>query len=742
MPAIPETQTVQHLGLRTCLAAQSRRLLAAIARANGWPFDTGRPKASSVEKLTQRLASAGRLDTILVGLAPDAKAALRVLLMVGGQMAQGDFIYRFGVLRSYRPWREDSPVAPWETPVSPTEVLFYRGLVFPINLGTRDRPQPAIVLPLEYHAILSNLLSLPQFPPSPSPYSSPTSSPSLLLLSDLFTWLSFLNRETVRPLHGRWLPPSALRALSAWFEIDEMSVPLRSERKWPYPAFLHYLAERAGLVGITSGALKPTAESLAWLETPEPARWQALWDAWSAQTQDNARLWTRYHLPLAAEDDPPARFGQLCDALQSLLSGSPLPQQTLSGLLQMQAPALFRPDTAYQNWADLDSEAQAAYRDVMLKAVDALLTGPLAWFGIVRVVDEGVILTTAGAALWGREGGIWPPVTSAPGLVVRVESDPKIAAPALWLHAVAQPLEGATGLSPVQRLHLERFAPPDPDTPDAYRLEAATVISAYQQGYTVEGLLTLLEAAVGPLPPLLVGTLYRWAETLTQVQVRQIIVLETRDPALLQALTRERRIRELVMETLSARAVRVDGAHLDALLRRLARQGVTPVLDVPARTNSPLVQTTATKVASEERVTIAAALRVYAQLADALGAPVRAPHTLARGWMQGLEAAQRDTVERLTDTVLTMLRRASLPETDYHVPEPTGPLLQALERAIAAGATLDIVYYTAGRDHVTRRRIDPLRLEWHGDVVYLIAYCHLRQDQRVFRVERMEVVEE
>jgi predicted DNA-binding transcriptional regulator YafY len=46
-------------------------------------------------------------------------------------------------------------------------------------------------------------------------------------------------------------------------------------------------------------------------------------------------------------------------------------------------------------------------------------------------------------------------------------------------------------------------------------------------------------------------------------------------------------------------------------------------------------------------------------------------------------------------------------------------------------------YYTAGRDHVGHRRVDPLRLEWRGEVAYLIAHCHRRRDQRVFRVDRI-----
>ena len=730
MTVEPEIRIEFRLDLRACLTAQSRRLLAAIARANGWPFDTSCPKANNVETLVQRLKPAGWLDSILSVLPPEATVALCALLAAGGHIPQGDFTHHFGVLRPYRPWREDSPVAPWKTPVSPTEVLFYRGLVFPINLGTRNRPQPAIVLPIEYHAALSGLL------PTPQPCPSLSLSPPLSILSDLFTWLSFLNREMVHPLHGRWLPPSALRALSAWLTTGNRADPLRSERQWPYLAFLHYLAERAGLVGVIGGALKPTASALAWLETPQPTRWQALWDVWRAQTQENAALWARYRLPLAIEDDPPVRFAQLCDALQPLLSGSPLAQSVLWDMLEMHAPALFRPVTAYQSWADLDPDAQAAYRDTLLAEIRVLLTGPLAWFGIVQIADAGVTLTPGGAALWAREGGDWPPVSPAPGLVARVESAPEMADPLLHLHVVAQPPEGATGLSPVQRLHLERFAPPNPDAPDEYRLEAGNVLSAFQQGDTVEGLLELLESAAGPLPPLLVGTLYRWAETLTQVRVRQIAVLETHDPALLQELTRQRRIRELLMETLSARVVRVDAACLDALLRRLARQGIIPDVDVPAGSRSPA------RATPEEQTTIAAALRVYAQLVDILGAPVHAPHALAQAWTQTLNAAQHDTAERLTDAILTALRHVALPETDYHIPEPTGPLLVTLERAIANAATLDIVYYTAGRDHTTRRRIDPLRLEWRGDVVYLIAYCHLRRDQRIFRVDRIERIVE
>jgi predicted DNA-binding transcriptional regulator YafY len=203
----------------------------------------------------------------------------------------------------------------------------------------------------------------------------------------------------------------------------------------------------------------------------------------------------------------------------------------------------------------------------------------------------------------------------------------------------------------------------------------------------------------------------------------------------LQALTGERRIRETLLETLSARAVRVDASQLEALVRRLAYRDLYPRLDLP-----PAAAETPAELSAEERITLAAALAVYATLADRLSADVRPPHTLASQWRQRLTDAERDAVDRQVERLLAALRRATPGPAEDHLPVPTGETLTALEQAIAEDATVEIRYYTAGRDHVTQRHVDPLRLEWRGDVAYVIAYCHLRQAQRVFRVERIEAL--
>jgi len=61
-----------------------------------------------------------------------------------------------------------------------------------------------------------------------------------------------------------------------------------------------------------------------------------------------------------------------------------------------------------------------------------------------------------------------------------------------------------------------------------------------------------------------------------------------------------------------------------------------------------------------------------------------------------------------------------------------------IEEALTRREALEIVYWTEGRGRRTQRVVEPRRLEWRGEVPYLIAYCRLRQEERVFRVDRIE----
>ncbi len=77
---------------------------------------------------------------------------------------------------------------------------------------------------------------------------------------------------------------------------------------------------------------------------------------------------------------------------------------------------------------------------------------------------------------------------------------------------------------------------------------------------------------------------------------------------------------------------------------------------------------------------------------------------------------------------------------EVHVPKP--PALDPLLRAMQDSACVEVEYFSAARDEVTTRVVDPLALfavegRWH-----LIGFCHTAQAERDFRVDRVRSVRE
>jgi len=752
----------------SCLLRYPWRTLVALAPVYDLHAHHRRPK----EQVAQELGAAihAQLPQTLAALGPDARAALRALAQADGlAIPRAHFVARFGPLHPYRPWKSDAPPGPWPTPPSPAATIVHYGLAYPLNVGTSRRPVRVVLIPRDLRDSLAGYLDLPDVRSVstisiPAPYCA-----GYDLDSDVFVFLSFLHRQDCAVHHGRWLAPRDLQALNEFLRPPDDLGAGRSELQAARIPFIHYLAERAGLAGCIGGYLKPTLIAQEWLAAPRSRRLCVLWDAWRERCGDNVALWGRYRLPALPEDDDPlARFHTLLEPLATCPAG-PLGclGDLLDGLVDRN-PALLRPQATYATWAALDPDERTGFEARAREVLLALLTGPLAWFGVVdcrrmetaatggtggpadgRVPGPStdVCMTPQGAVLLGRDDGAWPvdPDPAPLHAVCLVDRDEGDSGPTVFLDAPA-------GVPLPNRFALEAIVPPDPATPGRYCLTRSRFFRALQRGHTVEGVVNFLERASGePLPAPVLGALYRWEEAFDRVAIRQVLLLQARDPAVLRDLAAQRRIRETLGATLNARTVEVRADRLDALLRRLARRDVLPRLDLPRALLGLPPDRAPDDEAScaagwergpggegqAERAVIAVALRVYAHLADALGLSTRPAYALARRWSQGLPLPLRDAVERTVAQTVEALHRAAPEEMEDRLPEPVGPLLESLERAIQERATVEIEYYTAGRAHRTTRRVDPLRLEWHGDVVYLVAHCHLRGEQRVFRVDRI-----
>lgn len=64
--------------------------------------------------------------------------------------------------------------------------------------------------------------------------------------------------------------------------------------------------------------------------------------------------------------------------------------------------------------------------------------------------------------------------------------------------------------------------------------------------------------------------------------------------------------------------------------------------------------------------------------------------------------------------------------------------IDILSNAIAHRRTVQMRYFSAGRNVTTRREVDPYRLRYVDGGLFLIAYCHWRKDVRMFAVERIK----
>ena len=66
--------------------------------------------------------------------------------------------------------------------------------------------------------------------------------------------------------------------------------------------------------------------------------------------------------------------------------------------------------------------------------------------------------------------------------------------------------------------------------------------------------------------------------------------------------------------------------------------------------------------------------------------------------------------------------------------------IDRLTQAIDKHRTVQVRYFSASRTRMTRREIDPYRLWYASGGLYLVGYCHLRNEPRLFAVERITSV--
>jgi predicted DNA-binding transcriptional regulator YafY len=67
-------------------------------------------------------------------------------------------------------------------------------------------------------------------------------------------------------------------------------------------------------------------------------------------------------------------------------------------------------------------------------------------------------------------------------------------------------------------------------------------------------------------------------------------------------------------------------------------------------------------------------------------------------------------------------------------------ILRQVNDAATGRRTIEIVYYTMSRKKETKRKVDPYRLWFFNGTFYLIGHCHMRNDVRIFSLDRIKML--
>lgn len=139
--------------------------------------------------------------------------------------------------------------------------------------------------------------------------------------------------------------------------------------------------------------------------------------------------------------------------------------------------------------------------------------------------------------------------------------------------------------------------------------------------------------------------------------------------------------------------------------------------------------------------------------ADYLSRPLRLDSAEASALIVALRALREggdDDVRPIVDRTLNKLEAAAgdgarvAAQVDIRMPERAAALnelRERLSRAVEQRRQVRLDYYVPTRDQTTERVVDPLRVLSADGHTYLDAWCHMAEDQRLFRLDRVSRAE-
>ncbi|MCA9983220.1 MAG: WYL domain-containing protein [Anaerolineales bacterium] len=327
----------------------------------------------------------------------------------------------------------------------------------------------------------------------------------------------------------------------------------------------------------------------------------------------------------------------------------------------------------------------------------------------------------------------------------------------------------ATQQQPQLLAHLETLAPPEPagpahwSEPDSWELTLPAslpiwlqfellqlgewvgdgrltltplhVARACQRGRAEAQILWLLEQALeAPLSTERAATLATWCRAARSHSVRQVTLLETAQPDEMAAILAQKRWRPEIVSQIGPRHTLISADLIPQLARWLAQQDIQLAdMTEAAPANS---------ACGDSLEWSWLGLRILLDLGRLLPLPVPDSAAALAALDNQLPAARRAELAARAEQILAAVKDAiSGIDTFYPATAGSGDRwLVPLNRALQAGQPVTIRYLALGQRFPLERQVQPLRLEKRGALYYLYAYCYRVEENRTFRLDRIEAV--
>jgi hypothetical protein len=565
--------TVSHLpSLAQSLQGRDLGHLKIIAEA--WGLDGFNPvdARAGIQRLVSTLPDARILAQVTLELPETAQDAFFDLAQSEGKMAWALFTRRYGALRNIGAARRDRE-RPHLHPTSPTEALWYRGLIGRSFFDTPDGPQEYAFIPQDLFALAPKA---PVRTHRLGRIASPVDRENLFVANDKIvdhacTFLAARRAgQTDRLAYGNW-----------------------SSEEYDLAIFLLFIEKTLISAGLLDSKGLPVPEPVrTFLGLDRRATLNMLLQAWLASVEINDLRLLPGLIFEGEWQNEPRRTRQVVLDLLSAAPGQRLELPWSSGAPRFEAPgsersfvslpsfteAVYRehpdfqrPAGDYDSWFIRDAENGEFLRgfDYWARVDGAFLKfmicGPLYWLGLIDLAGptpaadaflnhiRAFRLSLDAQDLLDQKTSTQIEEEDEPWII---RSDGRVLVPRLSARSA--------------RYQITRFGDSEGLDNEVYhyRLTSASLDRARQQGLQVSHLLRLLHRQAKAVPPSLVEALERWEAHGLLVHIEKVMVLRVKNPEILQVL-RSSRAARFLGDPLGPTSVIIKPGAIDAVLSAL-----------------------------------------------------------------------------------------------------------------------------------------------------------------------------